>query len=246
MILDLPPDPAIWLPPKPAIVRAVDDRMPYDVASFLPSSVVALTGRLQSFTETYFASVEAAGIAVPTNEAQARPGDFAVYIHQASSTSKITNETPPTGWTLLGAETGTVDSRSRRIIIAGKILTAGDLGSAPAASSHPNQNATLIIYRPNKALKTFAAMGVVRNTNQNPSHTIPSAGAEGPIIVLSGACINSGGAAAAGMTIFYTSNGQHANCRKTYKRGDAIPNHTCAYTNSGSYNGACGLYVAFT
>ncbi len=247
--------PPLWLPPKPAIVRAGRiERAPLPVEAVLPGLAPVLARRAvgNAITTITFVASAGANAATITIPAGAQAGDVAVLFDLAHSTSVAAAPTSvtPANWTLI-KETNEAVSRGSRAITSYKILAAGEPGSSVTGMNDDREDKVMLVFRGNVAVVTVTpSVWNGESTDGDPaSQSVAASGGAAPLVVLGCAGDDNSNASFATASPAFDGTGTATDLDAImgYKIYNSAPaDHTIDMADLGSNNALHSGYLQFS
>lgn len=172
MMFDLGPPPELWIPKKPAIIRAAPDLViPAMPASYMPGVRGGAVPFIVSYATWYFQPNAATTTNIPGD---AKVGDIAVLYDGKGSNDQNSLNTPA-NWTLITKQTGFHSAPYVLQAWSYKILAQGEPGALLSGDSQSWK--AMFVFRPNKPITNVEIFGLVGVTSD---------GATGPITINNG------------------------------------------------------------
>lgn len=210
MDLHPPPKPGLWVPPRPAIIRATDvpkspaaargighnggpawleEEKRHREAMLMLSQLNGFGSRRRSsiITVAFLTSANATSGATINVPGTALAGDFGVVFQLSRSTaSTIPTLVNPSGWQNDSTGTATIGTNGYRSMISSKILVSGDVGATLTGMNGNSFNDKFIlIFRGSSAFTSYTATGPNAETTANaPTAQALNASTETPPMVL--------------------------------------------------------------
>lgn len=177
MPIEMPPKPELWLPPRPAIVRAASIREANFLPGTFPGPVMA-----SAFLLRLLASVPSTSSTVDV-PASVVAGDLLVLADRADANTGTPTYAIPSGFTELQNN----NMSQRRQIISYKLAVGGEASSSLSGlSGTAGQRKVLLVFRGTTPIAGITAAGNVGTiTDSNPAaQDVLASGGTPPLVVV--------------------------------------------------------------
>lgn len=205
-MFDAAPPPKIWMPPKPALIRSVDELNRHDrraierqhgikLANLGVTQLIGFGGGNVEATNITFVDSAVSNAPTITIPGSSQAGDLAVLIDfTINITSSNVTDVVPTGWTGLVTAADNSGSTRNRTRASYKVLVAGDPGSSVTGMNDSTENKVMLVFRAAASPAVTPAGWVCDNTQGGgtSSQSLLASGGNAPLVVIGASGIDAG------------------------------------------------------